>query len=267
MKNVIPLVVAIVLGCLAVFAVSRMIRHDESDRKNQYVWVVSAAKEITPKDGAIKEPWLMKRRVEASSIPSKAIPWTQINRVVGQTTVRTVARGDYVLFSDVSGMDIRLSGALAEGEWAVPVTFSDPSLVRFLQPGDEVAILATSITQEIVPKTDASEKPDIVEKRTTSVIFPCVRILDIGRGDGIRREEGGGGGGTIIVAMTPQQSATLIAAQRTMELYPALRRANDTHALMRRDVGVVTDSTFNDKKTGIKSNLEPVVLPDSATNN
>ena len=118
MKNTVPLIIAIVLGGLAVFAVSRMIRPPESDKENQYVWVVSAAKEITPKDGAIKESWLMKRRVEVRSTPSKAIPWAQINRVVGQATVRTVARGDYVLFSDVSGMDIRLSGALAEGEWA-----------------------------------------------------------------------------------------------------------------------------------------------------
>lgn len=267
MKNTIPLVIAIVLGCLAVFAVSRMVRPAESEKEDRYVWIVSAAKEITPKDGAIKESWLMKRRVEISSIPAKAIPWSQINRVVGQTTVRTIARNDYVLSSDVAGMEIRLSGALSEGEWAVPVTFSDPSLVRFLQPGDEIAILATSVTQELVPKTDASEKPDVVESRTTSVIFPCVRILDIGKGDGIRRDEDAGGNGTIIVALSPQQSATLVAAQRTMELYPALRRANDSHALKRRDVGIVTDATFNDKKTGIKANLEPVVLQDSAATN
>lgn len=265
MKNTIPLIVAVVLGGLAVFAVSRMIRPPEKDRDDQYVLIVSAAKEITPKDGPIKESWLMKRRVELSSIPSKAIPWTQINRVVGQTSVRTIARNDYVLSSDVAGMEIRLGDALSEGEWAVPVTFSDPALVRFLQPGDEVAILATSITQEVVPKTDASEKPEVVEARTTSVIFPCVRILDIGKGDAIRRDEDAGGNGTIIVALTPQQSATLIAAQRTMELYPALRRSGDTHALKRRDVGIVTEATFNDKNTGIKSNLEPVVLPDNVT--
>ena len=265
MKNTIPLIIAIVLGGLAVFAVSRLIRPSEGEKEDRYGWVVSAAKEITPKDGPIKESWLMKRRVELSSIPAKAIPWTQINRVIGQTSVRTIARNDYVLSSDVAGMEIRLSGALAEGEWAVPVTFSDPALVRFLQPGDEAAILATSVTQEIVPKTDASEKPDVVESRSTSVIFPCVRILDIGKGDAIRRDEDAGGNGTIIVALTPQQSAALIAAQRTMELYPALRRPSDTHALKRRDVGIVTDATFNDKKTGVKSNLEPVVLPDSAS--
>lgn len=265
MKNTIPLVVAIILGGLAVFAVSRMIRPSESDRDERYVWVVSAAKDITPKDGPIKESWLMKRHVALSSIPSKAIPWTQINRVIGQTSMRAIARNDYVLSSDVSGMEIRLGDALSEGEWAVPVTFSDPSLVRFLQPGDEVAILATSVTQEIVPKTDASEAPDVRESRTTSVIFPCVRILDIGKGDGIRRDEDAGGNGTIIVALSPSQSATLIAAQRTMELYPALRRASDTHALKRRDVGIVTDATFNDGKTGLKANLEPVMLPDTAS--
>ena len=262
MKNTIPLIIAIVLGLLAVFAVSRMIRPADAEREDRYVWIVSAAKEITPKDGPIKESWLMKRRVDYSSLPAKAIPWDQINRIIGQSTVRTIARNDYVLSSDVAGMEIRLSDALGEGEWAVPVTFSDPALVRFLQPGDEVAILGTSVTQETIQKPDMSEKPDVVETRTTSVIFPCVRILDIGKGDSIRRDEDAGGNGTIVVELSPQQSATLIAAQRTMELYPALRRANDTHSLKRRDVGIVTDATFNDKKTGLKANLEPVVLPD-----
>lgn len=265
MKNTIPLIIAIVLGGLAVFAVSRMIRPQDSNQENRYVEIVSAEKEITPKDGPIKDGWLVKRKVELSSVPAKAIPWAQKNRVVGQAAVRTIARNDYVLASDVPGMDIRLGEALSEGEWAVPVTFSDPALVRFLQPGDEVAILGTSVTQETIQKPDISEKPDVVEMRTTSVLFPCVRILDIGKGDAIRRDEDAGGNGTIIVALTPQQSATLIAAQRTMELYPALRRASDNHALKRRDVGIVTDATFNDKKTGLKANLEPVVLPDNAS--
>lgn len=259
MKNVVPLIIAIVLGAAAVFAVSRMIRPSEDNKENRFVLVVSAAKEITPGDGPIKESWLMKRKVEVTSIPAKAIPWREMNRVVGQSTVRTISRNDYVLSSDVAGMEIRLGATLAEGEWAVPVTFSDPALVRFLQPGDEVAILGTSVTQETVQQTDMSEKPSVIETRTTSVVFPCVRILDIGKGDAIRRDEDAGGGGTIIVAMNPQQATTLVAAQRTMELYPALRRPDDMHALKRRDVGIVTDKTFS----GLKDHLEPVVLPDN----
>lgn len=260
MKNTIPLIIAVVLGLVAVFAVSRMIRPKDADREIQYEWVVSAAKEISPKDGPVKESWLMKRRVERNSMPTKAIPWDQINRVVGQSTVRMIARNDYVLVSDVSGMDIRLAETVGEGEWAVPVTFSDPALVQFLQPGDEIAILGTSVMQEQVKKRDASEKAEIVEQRVTSVLFPCVRILDIGKGDGIRRSDDMGGNGTIIVALSPRQSATLVAAQRTMELYPALRRSGDPNAAKRRDVGMVTDATFN----SLKENLEAVTIPDGA---
>ena len=159
-------------------------------------------------------------------------------------------------------MDSRLSGTLAEGEWAVPVTFSDPSLVRFLQPGDEVAILATSVSKKLVQQKDVSEKAEEIEERTTSVIFPCVRILDIGKGDGIRRDEDIGGNGTIVVALNPQQAATLVAAQRTMELYPALRRANDMRSLKRKDVGVVDETTFK----GLKENLEAISIPDTLLN-
>lgn len=259
MKNTVPLIVAVILAAIAVFAVSRMIRPPDSEREDRFVWVVSAAKEITPGDGEIKSSWLKQRRVEVSSVPAKAIPWSQVNRVVGQTSVRAISRDDYVLLTDVSGVEIRLSGAVNEGEWAVPVTFSDPTLIPFLQPGDEIAILGTFMMREVVKKTDQSEKPDIVEQRATSVVFPRVRILDIGKGDAIRREDGGGKKGVILVSLSPQQAATLVAAQRTMELYPALRRSNDTNALKRRDVGVVNDVTFQSLKKG----LEPVVLPDA----
>lgn len=259
MKNTIPLIVAIVLGLTAVFAVSKMIRPKESDVEGKYIDIVAAAKDITPKDGPIKESWLMKRQVEAESIPNKAIPWNQIHRVTGQSTVRTIARNDYILASDVSGLDVRLDMAVGEGEWAVPVTFSDPSLVQFLQPGMEIAILGTSVMQEVIAKKDVSEAPDVVEHRATSVVFPCVRILDIGKGDAIRRSEDTGANGTIIVALTPRQASTLVAAQRTMELYPALRKTDDKNARKRRDVGIVTEATFK----GLRENLEAVTLPDT----
>ena len=257
MKNIIPLIIAVVLGCAAVFAVMRMIKSGNGDADRQYVDVVAAARDITPKDDEIKDSWLMRRRVEVSALPAKAILWSQANRVVRQRSVRMIAKGDYILTSDISGVEIRLSGVIAEGEWAVPVTFSDAALVRFLQPGDEIAILGAYSVKEEKKKMDQSEKPDVIENQATSVIFPCVRIVDIGKGDGVRRDEEGNG--TVIVAMPPQQIAALVAAQREMELYPALRRQNDPSAMRRRDVGLVNDATFRELKNG----LEPVKLPDA----
>ena len=259
MKNTIPLIIAVVLAAAAVFAVSRMIKPKDGESEKQFVDVVSASKVIEP-DAEIQESWLQKRSVEVSSIPAKAIPWNQANRVIGQKSSRTIAKGDYLLLSDVAGISPDFDMLISEGEWAVPVTFADASLVQFLEPGMEISILGTFEMKETIHKMDGTEKPDIIKQEATSVIFPCVKILDIGRGDGIRRETSQRNAGTIIVALDPQQAVTLIAAQRTMDLYPALRRRNDAGSLKRRDVGVVNENTFNDLKKG----LETVVIPDGA---
>jgi Flp pilus assembly protein CpaB len=84
-----------------------------------------------------------------------------------------------------------------------------------------------------------------------------VRILDIGSGDGISREEGANVR-AVIVALPPQQAATLVAAQRVAELYPALRKSDDSSSLNRLDGGVVDDSTFLDLRKG----LTPVKVPE-----
>ena len=259
LKNTIPLILAVVLGLASVYGVSRLISSSAAEEEKKFVYVVAAAKDITYKDGEIKESWITRRRVEISSLPAKAVKWAQANRVIGQTVTRTIAKNDYILSSDVSGVDVRLANAVAPGEWAVPVTFSDGKLVKFLKPGDEIAILGSSAMMNVVHRRNQSEKADVVKEDTMRVVFPCVRILDIGRGDALRRAEDTPGE-TIIIALSPQQAMTLVAAQRKMQLYPALRRANDVNALRRRDVGVVDEKTFRE----LKQNLESVVLPDGA---
>ena len=257
MKNTIPLIVAVVLAAAAVFAVSRMIRPKDDGGERQFVDVVAAAKPILV-NTEITDSMLKVRKAEVSSVPAKAIPANQKNRVIGQKVTRSIAEGDYVVLDDVAGRGKTLSELVGEGEWAVPVTFSDASLVQFLEPGVEIAILGTFTLKKTIAKMDGTEKPDEVKEEATSVIFPCVRILDIGHGDGIRREENSRRNGTIIVSLTPQQATTLVAAQRTMDLYPALRRPADSGSLKRRDVGMVTDKTFEDLRKG----LEAVTLPD-----
>lgn len=258
MKNTIPLIIAVILAAAAVFTVSRLIKPKENETEKEYVYVVGAAQVIAP-DTEIQQSWLQSRRVEVSSVPIKAIPWSQANRVVGQKTSRTLAKGDYVLLNDIAGLSSELDKLIADGEWAVPVTFADATLLPFLEPGMEISILGTFTLKEKVEKVDSTEKADVISQEATSVIFPCVKILDIGGGDGIRRESSARGGGTIIVALNPQQAATLVAAQRTMDLYPALRRRNDGGSLKRRDVGIVNETTFQQLKQG----LETIVLPDA----
>lgn len=259
MKNIIPLIVAVVFGLAAVYGVSRLISSNLAEEEKKFVTVVAAAKDITAKDGEIKDSWITRKRVEISSLPAKAIKWNESNRVIGQVATRTIAKGDYILASDVSGVEIRLANAVAPGEWAVPVTFSDGKLVKFLKPGDEIAIMAASAMLNVKNRRNQSEKAETVKQDTMSVLFPCVRVLDIGKGDALRRAEDAFGD-TIILSLTPRQAMTLVAAQRKMELYPALRRANDINAQRRRDVGIVDDVTFIKLRQG----LESVVLPDGS---
>lgn len=259
MKNTIPLVFAVVFGLAAVFGVSRFIASRTAEAEKNYVDVVAAARDIVVKDGEIKASWIMKKKVEISSLPAKAIPWNQANSVLGQTVTRTVSKRDYILTSDISGVDVRLANAVPAGEWAIPVTFANGKIVKFLAPGDEIAILGADSSSQVLSTRDKSQKPQTVEQDVLSVLFPCVRVLDIGKGDGVRRAEDYGGD-TIIVSLSPQQSMTLVAAQRKMQLYVALRKPNDGNALRRRDVGVVDDKTFQE----LKQNLESVVLPDGA---
>jgi len=257
MKNSIPLIIAVVFGLAAVYGVSRLISSNLAEEEKKFVNVVAAARDITSKDGEIKDSWITKKRVEIASLPAKAIKWDQANRVIGQMVTRSIAKNDYILASDVSGVEVRLANAVAPGEWAVPVTFSDGKLVKFLKPGDEIAIMAASEILTVKNRRNQSEKAETVRQDTMSVLFPCVRVLDIGKGDALRRAEDTPGE-TIILSLTPKQAMTLVAAQRKMELYPALRRANDVNAQRRRDVGVVDETTFSKIKLG----LESVTLPD-----
>jgi Flp pilus assembly protein CpaB len=254
MKNSIPLIIAVLLGLAAVFVVSRMMK-SSSQTKQDMVEVVAATRDLAMKD-ELQDGYICAKAIPASALSPRHIPFNNANIILGQTMLRKVAKNDVILLNDV-GMSKSMSLLLGPGEWAVPVSFSDNSITQFLQPGDEIAILGTFSVKKSIPSKDLSAEPTIIEERATSVIFPSVRILDIGSGDGISREEGANVR-AVIVALPPQQAATLIAAQRVAELYPALRKSDDTTFLNRLDGGVVDDSTFLDLRKG----LPPVKVPE-----
>jgi len=257
MKNSIPLIIAVLLGLAAVFVVSQMMK-GKSESQQDMVQVVAAIRDLSMKE-EIQEGYICPKAIPVTALSPRHILFSNANIIMGQTMLRKVAKDDVILLNDV-GMSKSMSLLLRAGEWAVPVSFSDNGITQFLQPGDEIAILGTFSVKKTIPSKDLSAEPTVVEERATSVIFPSVRILDIGSGDGISREEGVNVR-AVIVALPPQQAATLIAAQRVAELYPALRKDDDASFLNRLDGGVVDDSTFLDLRKG----LPPVKVPEIAT--
>ena len=251
MKNMIPLILAVLLGLAAVLAVGRLLSQRRMAAEKT-VSVVAAAGKIDEGE-TISEGLLMKKDVPVNALPAQAIYWSRTSMVVGQKALRSIVQGDYVLLPDV-GLSGSMGNIVGEGEWAVAMMVNQNGIPRMLQPGDEVAIIGTfNITTEQT-STDLSAPVKQQQREATVVLFPKVRVLDAGN-----LQSGGEGGGaeSIILALPPAQAQVLIAAQRRGELTLALRRPNDATNVSRIDAGMVDDKSFG----ALLKNLNPVIVP------
>ena len=95
MKNLIPLVVAVVLGLAAVFAVSRTLA-SRDDTQEEKIEIVSASRMLDAGE-TLTEGFINPRVVSASSVPKQRILWGERTMILGQKMVHSVAKGDYVL--------------------------------------------------------------------------------------------------------------------------------------------------------------------------
>ena len=245
MKNIIPLVVAVVLGLVAVFAVSRTIA-GKDDTREQKVDVVMASRMMDEGD-TVSEGVIYSVSVAVSSLPKQHVKWNNRNMIIGQKLVHSVAKGDYILLSDVGGVTLSKGNIIGDGEWGVPVHFSDGTLVKMLQPGDEIAIVGTYKLQETVKKgKDVDAGSDVIQRTVTTVIFPRVRILDMISGG-------------VLLSLPPQQALALTAIQQQAELFPLLRKTNDTKAMNRKDGGIYESSTLTELAEGLNHIEIPAV--------
>lgn len=244
MKNVIPLVTAVLLGLAAVFAVSKTVKNSEkpSERTRR---VLIATSEIIAGE-PIQESRVGVRDVVESALPRNAIDASEKTFAFNQKAKRTIAKGDYILYIDMD-LDQSKSRALGDGQWGVPVSFADAALLRMLQPGDDIAIVGTFNYREPVKQgKNADAEVRMVERTVTAVIYPRVSILEIN-------------GGSVLLSMPPQQAIALTAIQRKARLYPILRKKKDDNALNRFDGGVFDDSSLTDMVKGLQKIDIPLV--------
>ncbi len=259
MKNIIPLVVSVVLGLAAVYIVSKLLFEKEENDTENKVSVVVAARALDAHD-ELTQGSLTYKDIPQSAVPKNALLWENVSLAYGQQLPHAVSQDDYILMTDIR-IQTTLSDCARQGEWTVPVTFSDPALVKMLMPDDEIAIISTYVSPGVTVDKNMTAGDGsgvkMTESRETSVLLPCVRVIGIANEQGSFRE-GGSSSGTIFVSLPPQQAMILIAAQRESELYPVLRKRNDSAALNRKDSGVVNADTF----AKIRKGLVPAELPE-----
>lgn len=259
MKNIIPIIVSVALGLAAVYVVSRLLFDKEQVDVEPKVAIVVAARDLESHD-ELQQGSLTYKDIPQSAIPRNALLWENVSLAYGQQIPRGISRGDFILISDIK-ISTTLADCAKAGEWTIPVTFSDPALVKMLSPDDEIAIVCTYTTKKVVPAkvvaVGQNQAFDVETSRETSVLLPRVRVIGVSNEKGSFRESGTSSG-TIFVSLPPQQAMILIAAQRESELYPVLRKNSDSAALNRKDAGVVNSETFSNMRKG----LGTVALPE-----
>ena len=252
MKNFIPLILAVVLGLAAVMAVARLLKVQKTVAEKT-TRVVAAARDVVAGD-VLTADALREKVIPLSARPAQAIFWSRAETVVGQKVLRSIAQGDYVLLSDV-GLSRSMAEIVGKGEWAVALAVPAGGIAKIVQPGDEVAVIATFKIEKEKASADQAAAPEKETHEATLVLFPRVRVLDVGltTGDG-----NASGGGDIILSLPPREAQVLVAAQREAEVTLALRRPGDDAAISRIDSGMVDASTFAKLLDGLK----PVILPE-----
>lgn len=250
MKNTIPLVAAVVLGLLAVFAVSRTLSKNGSSQYGKEITVLVANGNL--KSGTVISAENFRGvRVPLTFAPKQHVLHEQRASIVGQVISRDVATGDYIQWNDI-GQSSSLGESVGEGEWAVPVSFGNSALLKLLKPGDEIAVVGMFKVEEELDSgsADKDAAKRTVARTVTTVLFPQVRIMGVM------------GGGSVLLSLPPEQALTIIAAQEEASLYAALRRPHDDKATNRKDSGQFDGSAFAKMLSGCKE----IVIPDQPFN-
>lgn len=254
MKNSIPLILSVLLGLAAVFAVSRLSSGKDNSSGERMVAVTVASGNLSSLD-ELNEGALTFVEMPESSVPRGALLWERVAVAYGQRPQRNIDKGDYLMISDIRSR-LTLADCAKDGEWMIPVTFADAALVSMLAPDDEIAILATysagatDLAATLSGATNMTELAALAvaaEKdanKQTVVLLPCVKVLGLASSDGNFRRSSASGTSTIFVSLPPQQAAAVVAAQQFAELHPVLRRRDDPSARNREAGGIVTEKTF-----------------------
>jgi Flp pilus assembly protein CpaB len=229
---------AVLLGLAAVLAVGRLLQA-RKETVEKTTTVVAVARDLNAGD-VLTADSIMEKKVPMSARPAQAIFWSRSEMVMGQKALRSIAQGDYVLLSDV-GLSRSMAEIVGEGEWAVSLSVPDGGIAKIVQPGDEVAVIGTFKITSPVASADLSSKPQEVSQLATLVLFPRVRVLDVGQQS---KENGDAAGGNLILSLPPREAQVLVAAQLNAQLTLALRRPGDAAAINRLDTGMVDATTF-----------------------
>ena len=240
MKNRIPIIAAVILGIVAVFAVQSYVKRAQESAAAQLKGrQVLAARVDIDKGDEITESMLGLKEVPSQFIPQQAITTPEERRqILGRKARVPITQGTLVLWSDLE-IERRggLSSLIPEGERAYTVGIDAGVGSELLQLNDRVDILGIFELPADDPRRAASAPSTVCV-----VLLQNVTVIAIGETIGqvgmqpSRFEVGG----SITFSVTLPEAQLLMFASQHGDLALALRREGEIEILAREDLPRVT---------------------------
>jgi pilus assembly protein CpaB len=243
MKNKFPLIVAIIIGVVALFAIQRYVKNMQEQTAAQYKGqpVVGAATDI-PAGTPITMQMLYWKQVPTQFIPSQAIQGQdQVKLIIGSKTSVNIKAGQIVLWSDlVTETRGGLSSIIPAGQGAFSVNISLGVKSDLIQPSDHIDIIGTFM----IPKPTQPISGPVASWRQASdlvnvVLLQNVTVLAVG-GNFNGAPGSSGTGGDLTLALTLPEAQELMFAAQNGQLGAVLRRGGSTDVMARSDLPRVT---------------------------
>jgi len=218
------LLVAIVLGVIAVFGVKQLIEREKLEiRKGfQFVPVVAASKRIEP-GTLIRESHLAKKEIVESALHDRSIFWSERSGLIGSKIQTTVSRDDQLLWTyfETGRQQEEPSRVLLPGERALTLSVNNTSGVAgLIRPNSHVDVLGTFV----IPVGPGQTRGGTVQ---TVTLLADVTVLAVDNVTAATLARQGGmikrSYTSVTVAVTPIEAEILTYAQRQGTLVLTLR--------------------------------------------
>lgn len=181
-KKYIPLIIAGVLGLLALFLFNIYVQQQTEEAKQRVIasqknlTTVVVAKQDIPAGVAISESMVKEETASKDVIQPRAAP--SLDRVVNRITLAPISKGEQILLNKltISGQETSLATKVPKGKRAITVPVDNISSVGgMIRPGDHVDVMG------MVPMPAMTAEGKQVTQMTTMPLFQDVLVLAVGQ--------------------------------------------------------------------------------------
>lgn len=237
MKNILPLVVAFILGFFAVFGVQRYISNKEQEYrvKVQPKTVIVASKKISAGE-KLTSDLLRERDFPAQMLPENVITKEMLKDILRKPVNRDVFPGEPILWSFLGSQrrETTLSQVVKLDERAITISVDKTAGVDgYIQPNDHVDIyimtqVPTKKKQEVIGK-DGTMTPLEIEDKKEATFLLLQNVIVLATGDSFSKGTMGTqqNYSTITLAVTPKEAGLLKFATEAGQLSLTLRNPQE----------------------------------------